>query len=354
MKHYGEYVKRYTSTGDELVVWQRNKAVRIANEFLGSTVFLYKSARDATEGTATGASGFFTAVLMPVDEKMDSVHVYVVTARHVIARGCTVVRANTVTGGHKILEYAANDWVGHPAGDDIAVCPIAMWSQDIYGSTVVPDSSILTEADLKEYDIGPGDEVFMNGRFLPFDGDAIAHRNTPFVRFGNISSMPLKIENRFTRLKQESFIVEMRSISGYSGSPVLVHIPPKTARPRGEGYEEYPEWRTWLLGVDWGHLPHYGTVTDKDGNEHPEELKVRSSSAMSAVVPGWKLLELLNTEELVEQRRKEIEADRSKQPHRVVLDFDDDKPREFTKEDFEDALKKVSRRVTPSKSDEGT
>jgi hypothetical protein len=65
--------------------------------------------------------------------------------------------------------------------------------------------------------------------------------------------------------------------------------------------------REWLLGIDWGHIPHFEDVVDEGGKRHPDGWRVRSSSAIAAVVPAWKLVELLNVRELVEQRDIEDE-----------------------------------------------
>ena len=68
-----------------------------------------------------------------------------------------------------------------------------------------------------------------------------------------------------TGFDQESFLVEARSIGGYSGSPVFLFIPAMSSRENVENW--YPpslvEWKSgvkygslmshgpWLLGVTW-------------------------------------------------------------------------------------------------------
>ena len=65
--------------------------------------------------------------------------------------------------------------------------------------------------------------------------------------------------------------------------------------------------REWFLGIDWGHIPNFEDVVDEGGKRHPDGWRVRSNSAIAAVVPAWKLIELLSIEELVKHRTVEDE-----------------------------------------------
>lgn len=81
---------------------------------------------------------------------------------------------------------------------------------------------LLKRHEIDAFRVGPGDDVFVVGRFINSQGKL---RNIPSVRFGNIAQMPLKpIEQGrvFGEFQQESFLVEARSISGFSGSPVFL------------------------------------------------------------------------------------------------------------------------------------
>ena len=64
-----------------------------------------------------------------------------------------------------------------------------------------------------------------------FGGIDGGQKNTPSARFGNMSMMPEKPIRRADGILQESYLLEMRSINGYSGSPAFVHIPPLNLRP---------------------------------------------------------------------------------------------------------------------------
>src|SRR5271170_5484166 len=74
-----------------------------------------------------------------------------------------------------------------------------------------------------DLEIGPGEDVFMVGRFIDHDGkDA----NIPSVRFGNISTLPQPIEQPSGSTNNKSFILDLHSRTGYSGSPVFVYRTP--------------------------------------------------------------------------------------------------------------------------------
>lgn len=150
----------------------------------------------------------------------------------------------------------------------------------------------------------------MIGRFISHEGKI---KNTPNVRFGNISMMPEEpMTNKYNH-PQETFLVDQRSIPGYSGSAVFVFIDPTLPRPPfwGTPLNAYRQgWHgPWLLGLDWAHIHNYeGLLTDKE-TEAPAEPKrwVRANTGMAGVIPAWRILQLLDREDLVEQRTKDDE-----------------------------------------------
>jgi hypothetical protein len=156
----------------------------------------------------------------------------------------------------------------------------------------VPLSMFITADSMKEADIGPGDEVFMLGRFIKHDGKLT---NTPSVRFGNLSMTAAPIEHP-TLGTQESFAVEMRSLGGYSGSPVFVYPSPWNMN---SGNVQLGGSRLFLLGVDWGHIVDHLEVREKivvteqaAATERPVSY-VAANTGMNGVVPAWKLAKML-------------------------------------------------------------
>jgi len=161
----------------------------------------------------------------------------------------------------------------------------------------------ITLEKINAYKLGPGDGVFLIGRFVNHEG---RDSNTPAVRFGNIAMMPGPPVERQDGSLQDSFLVDMRSISGYSGSPAFTYIPAPELGFRRIRHANEP--RTdigpWLLGVDWGHLQRLEDVVDRNGGKHPDGLCVSSNTGMAGIVPAWKLYDLLYSEGLQAERKE--------------------------------------------------
>ena len=272
---------------------------------------------------------------------------YAVTNSHVIREAASpVIRLNTVNDDIEILNYADRNWFHHPSGDDIAVCPLLLdWSK--YKFSCIPTDLFINQAIISKENIGAGDEVFMVGRFIGFDG--IQH-NTPTLRFGNMSiGSPQKILHRRGYL-QESYLIETRSLSGYSGSPVFVHILPFSKRPGTQGWST--ERGPWLLGIDWGHEPIWEKVYEKNQkDEVVEGWQVPTNSGIACIVPASKLLELLKIKELVDMRKKldqtkleALEKETKQKGSDVVLDS-------ITREQFHSIIKKAAQPIEKPESD---
>jgi hypothetical protein len=200
----------------------------------------------------------------------------------------------------------------------------------------VATSNFITNAIIESYDIGFGDEAILVGRLVNHEG---RQRNTPIIRFGNIALMADAAEKvRFRDQEQESFLVDCRSLSGMSGSAVFVSttrtyhgdaaervaqaertrmeqesgtaIPPGTAR--AVVLSTTGTWGPWLLGIDLGHIPMMKTVYQRDEvdpnilveTNHPK-LTVDANTGIACVLPAWKILDVLNVEELVKERNRE-------------------------------------------------
>ena len=143
------------------------------------------------------------------------------------------------------------------------------------------EETFLTKDKVSNYNVGIGDEVFMIGRFINLQG---TKTNRPAARFGSLSVMntmiPIK-KDGVTR-RQESYAVEMRSRTGFSGSPVMLY------RTKTTVLMDVPEEAkafSGLLGANWGY------INDELGE----------NTWLNGVVPAWKISELLNTQALTEQ-----------------------------------------------------
>ena len=208
------------------------------------------------------------------------------------------IRINTVDGKSDVINYSLADWRMHPDGHDVAVCPIPVYPHHKLGG--VPDEYFITEQSVAEWNIGPGDNVFVMGRFINHEGK---QKNTPALRFGNIAMSPdepIRQENGHLQL---SFLIETHSSGGYSGSPVVVFIPPAD-RPFRKISQRYGA-GLWLLGVDWGHIPQWQPVVRRTNpKEKYDDWGIRNNTLMAGVVPAWQLRELLDIKEFTDMRKE--------------------------------------------------
>ena len=94
---------------------QKAAVPRINDSFLDCVLYLYPSYKDADEGTGIGGTGFITVV--PTEGlKQNFYFPYVVTNKHVIENGNTVIRMTTRDGKKHIIETDERDWSFHPNG----------------------------------------------------------------------------------------------------------------------------------------------------------------------------------------------------------------------------------------------
>lgn len=329
-----------SSKGTAYYLWE-SEMPRIDDNILDCAIYFYLSEEAARNGEKVGGSGFLIGVQSKVAEQRYCL--YAVTNKHVLEHGAYTIRLNTLQGAIEFANTEARHWYYHPEGDDIAVCPIGL-NQEKYKFSFIPREKMsITKDIISKFRIGPGDEVFIVGRFVNHEGK---QRNLPSVRFGNIAMMPWEPIQQEDGHLQESFLVEVRSIGGYSGSPAFVHILPFSKRPRQKGWSTQKG--PWLLGVDWGHLALQREVLEKAcGKWKPisQGWKVEVISGMTGVVPAWRLNELLNIPELLNLRKAADEKLAKELESAGILDSASD----FTREQFEKDLKRASQRIDKSK-----
>ncbi len=316
---------------------------RIDDNYLDCSIYLYPSVEAAKEGRAAGGTGFLASV--PCETIPNATFIYAVTNAHVIRNGSPVIRLNTQAVAVDIAPLRDADWTPHPDGDDLAVTGITGLSVATHKFRTVPISMFLTREVSKQYNIGPGEDVFVVGRFVTVEG---RQKNTPSARFGHIAMMPGEPIRTDTGVSQESFVVEAKSISGYSGSPVFVRILPLSLRPEAE--ELATRGWTWLLGVDWGHI---NDPRIRDAVRDPKGIlvgTVEANTGMMAVVPAWRLLDFLMGDKLVMVRRKSEQKIKEKKVTDGSVSSDS-----MSQEDFEAILKQVSKKTdAPDRATKGT
>jgi len=282
---------------------------------------------------------------------------FLATARHVAEKlegRDFAFRANKIDGSIAIIEgHADQKWWYHPTEKqyvDAAVTiffPPNLRGLDInwVGTDIFADEEIIKEAEL-----GVGDEVFMAGLFTKVNETS---KNIPIVRIGNLAMMPgEKIPFNDGKLI-DAYLVESRSIGGLSGSPVFIrqtilhrgftasgHYLNSRHKPLPENEVVYVSGlgRIYFLGSAIGH---WDAATG-----FPLTQNEAVNMGISPVVPAHKIMEIIAQPELMEVAKEMSEKMAAKKHSDAVLDWGDDKKKEktFTKEDFETALKKVSRK----------
>lgn len=292
------WVTRYTYPDRVPIdVWEPPMP-RVPDFLLNCVVYLYCSEQDAKDGSLYGGTGFLLGI--PSESVPPFVHLYVVTNRHLVEGGACVLRANQRDGSTTILNLSAG-WVFHPHGDDLAVHSIALHPGERHSIAIIMTNYLLTQEFMNEQDVGVGDETILAGRFVRHDGRMM---NRPALRFGHIAMMPdpkdgVLVDIAGRDYYQEAFLVEGRTICGYSGSPVFW-----CRQHDADRSHVWPEYDLRLLGVH----SHYLTVPEGSyavAHGQSRTRTVEVPSGMMVVIPVWRLSEMLNDPALVAGRDEE-------------------------------------------------
>jgi hypothetical protein len=283
---------------------------KIPQNALDSIFYLYPTREDAKKGTNFGGTGFLIYVPSEIHGKYGRGYIYGVTNWHVACQGSSVIRLNTKTTTPHILDYGPDLWFFDPRYD-VAVTGIKI-DAGLHRTTQLHDSMLLTqEAKKKAAEIGPGDDVFMVGRFIDHDG---GDSNLPAVRFGHISIDPSRIEQPNGR-KAHCYCIDLHSRTGYSGSPVFVYRTPGSDLsvsndPQSPKLLLAGTSFFMLLGIHCAQFPELWEVTaeGKLRHESGEPLLtggryIRGYSGMTVVIPSWVIREVLDMPILKEWRR---------------------------------------------------
>ncbi len=279
--------------------------MRVRSDFKQCVAFF--GTRKEEGAFIANATGFFVAV--------ESNYVYLVTAKHVAEKfpeNTHVMRLNPQPYTRAIEGFTLRDmemknfqrWYIHPddATVDIAVAPLAHLSPHLLAHKTVPESmfflhtndaitytpeeaqaalhnayieqSSSTQSE-KQPNIAVGDETYTVGLYYLVPG---RDDNVPVVRTGNIAMMPGELIRGIDGVERELYLIEMRSIAGFSGSPVFALSPITNTY--------------FLIGMIHGHH----TIRESEMTLH---------TGMALVTPIKRLQEILYQPELVELREAE-------------------------------------------------
>jgi hypothetical protein len=351
---------------------------KIPQQYLDCSIYLYRSRESAEEGENFGGSGCLVYVQDSPYIMMDNyhsfmngiysktsvvypAHIYAVTNKHVARGGFPVIRLNTIDDKIDVIELNHHDWIPHPEGEDLAVAPIDL-PEDKHNFYAISTHMFVGRESLNSHllypSIGAGDDTFMVGRFVTHAGK---QRNTPSLRFGSIAMLPFEKVKLDSGHMQEAFLVETRSLSGYSGSPVFVYRPVQETThipTRNLMSDIYSTSITdlvgqpILLGIDCGHARQYKKVENGAGIPHPQGWRTETNTGMAIVIPAWQLKDWLEKPEFVRQRKQKDEQwlkGKEAEEQSGSVAFDIEKLKDFSAEDYHEALKRASRKIEPEK-----
>jgi hypothetical protein len=301
--------------------------------------------------TLYGGTGFFLSIRSTVFPESIN-FTYLVTAKHCVTKAYSKykelkIRLNRADRSQADLIPIPNDWsFAEDPGVDVAVMGMHIDTREHEALCLVVESSVTDEASLA-FGIGIGDETTTVGLFTQRQGTKI---NIPILRSGIISAMPEEVlyESK-TGAWYHAYLIEMRSISGLSGSPVLVSVP--SHRALGLNKDRPNDGYSMLLGLIRGHWEVDNAEDDFAVDDFITE--GRMNSGIARVTPIQEVIKVIVENPRLKKTRELVEKEFANS--RLAVDdsvFGDD-PRPFTKADFEDALKRASRRIQPSQPDEG-
>jgi hypothetical protein len=282
-----------------------------------------------------GGTGFFVRVLSEADP--DVWYGYFVTAKH------CVVKAQQYGDLHILLNARSGGFVRVPIGTpwifpedpsvDLAIIPFAP-QPNVVDFKYVESTMLASDEMLTRHSIGIGDDLVICGLFTKHHGKT---KNLPIVRFGNIAAMPFELlPDSNTVLGYHAYLIEARSIGGLSGSPVFAYLGPSRVVNNTLTLDQFT---IILLGVIRGHWDHEESGVDFVKNE----LK-NVNMGIAIATPAQEIRKILFSEEWVNKRRlADVEAAKKKNP----ITEDDAFKEPFTKDDFDAALKKVTRKIAP-------
>jgi hypothetical protein len=247
---------------------------------------------------------------------------------------------NKRRGGVETLLIPESAWLDHEDGDDVCAAPVEL-KPNRWSVTALPwEDFCPTEERMDDLNVGVGDDVLMIGRFTGHSG---RQQNAPLARFGNIAMMDDELVQDGRGMLVDAYLVEMRSIPGFSGSPVFVVIGAGSYRgvvgnEQAASMMPFYSETVGLLGIDTGHKPITLPVLESDTGRPAEPRQiVQQNSGVAIVAPYYKIDYLLG-EQFMEQRKKATK-EALKDPERGTLDVAADES-EF--ERFEDLARQLA------------
>lgn len=275
--------------------------MRIRDDMKDCCCFIYANVEGKHEPIGTG---FFIGEQYAEEGIEKFKWIDLVTAKHIVVESRKEahvsglgIRINAKNADSVDIDIPNEAWFFHPI--DESVDAVIAYISSIRGLDirVLPTKIVMNDEIIRKYDIGIGDEVCITGLFYKYYG---SKRNMPIVRTGNIAMMPLEpIKTEYG--PAEAYLVELRSISGLSGSPVFVH----TEQIKGSRHEHTLSW----MGLMHGHWRiDENSIDMLDGKYDNQQLNV----GIGVVVPAYKIMEISQQESVMrikeEEEKKRVES----------------------------------------------
>jgi hypothetical protein len=318
---------------------------RIPPHVIRSVFYLYETIEDARAGKNPGGTGFIVEYEGLRNAVYPKGMFYGVTNYHVAVGGglpvYPVIRLNTLEGGVDIIDLDCGQWEFLPGKYDVAAVPLLL-DRNVHSFASI-STHLFVERPREEHygpfrEVDVGEDAFMIGLFLDHAGTTT---NVPSARFGHVSMLPdesARIVQKSTGYEGVSYVLDMHSRTGFSGSPVFVYrtfgadlantingddatlefraanvtqISADSLRARGR-IRTSPMFR--FLGIHWAQFPEEWELRDKDRAASLEKRKkrhlitdgkyVEGMSGMTCVIPAWQIMELLDTPKIQEHRQR--------------------------------------------------
>jgi len=318
---------------------------KIPSKVIDAVFYLYASRGDALAGRNPGGTGFLVHYNGYGSQSVPPGQVYAVTNWHVACREWSVIRLNKQDGGIDVVDLGPEDWQFLPGKCDVAAVPASL-DPKIHIVSAIPTSIFARPPRGFEPQIGVGEDVFMIGLFIDHDGIAT---NVPSARFGNVSMLPnskATIEQP-TGYRGESYIVDMHSRTGFSGSPVFAYrtFGSDLTETGGHRFDDLlidnlnqrlhsgspfsgklktaPLFQ--LIGIHWGQFPERWELRERSALKEAyrkdlivEGAYVEGMSGMTCVIPAWQIMEVFDMAELKGPREAFFAASAERLKRRMV------------------------------------
>lgn len=290
---------------------------RIPQHYLETILFIYPTLDDAANNK-DGGTAFVLGV--PVEGVPDAEFRYFVTCSHILESAykkgseSVYIRINQCDGTSGLYEIEIERWF-ISSTDDVAIFRVT-GQYEARSNFSIGLHVLMTEERLNQHNIGVEDDVFMIGRFSPFNGDDREY--IPTGRFGHIAVMPqdahdVVYDGPVGKRRQQAYLADMGNRAGFSGSPVFVYGEPGRIKDfTRDGAILTGYHFLHLLGICVGVYHDEGQVYTKDdrGTSPIKGMHHSGTSVMAIIVPISKLLDLLARTDVAEDlsRQSKIEV----------------------------------------------